>query len=97
MFLVEDGIVGSKTWRALYKGTPIDMPVLSNGSTGKLVKQMQKRIAADGYCIGAIDGIFGPETEFAVKNLQQDTGLPIDGIVGDRTWLEISKINNIFY
>ncbi len=96
MFLVQDGIVGNKTWRALYKGAPIDMPLLKKGSTGPLVKQMQERIAIGGYYVGIIDGIFGPQTELAVKNLQQNTGLPVDGIVGDRTWFEISKINTIF-
>lgn len=30
MFLVQDGIVGDKTWRALYKGAPVDMPVFKS-------------------------------------------------------------------
>lgn len=92
MFLVQDGIVGNKTWRALFIGAPVDMPVLRRGSTGEFVKQIQERIAIGGYYIGAIDGIFGSQTELAVRNLQQNTGLPVDGIVGNRTWFEISKI-----
>ncbi|MEB3218394.1 MAG: peptidoglycan-binding protein [Nostocales cyanobacterium 94392] len=96
MFLVQDGIVGNKTWRSLFKGAPVDMPVLKRGSTGALVKQMQERIAIGGYYVGAIDGIFGLQTETVIRNLQQNTGLPVDGIVGDRTWFEISKINTIF-
>ncbi|MEC4819402.1 MAG: peptidoglycan-binding protein [Scytonema sp. PMC 1069.18] len=96
MFLLIDGIVGDKTWRALYKGAPVDMPVLKIGSTGQLVKQMQERMAIGGYYVGAIDGIFGSKTQAGVKNLQQNTGLPADGIVGDRTWFEISKINTVF-
>ena len=96
MFLLEDGVVGNKTWQALYKGAPVDMPVLKNGSTGEVVKQMQERMSLGGYYVGAIDGIFGPKTELAVRNLQQNTALPVDGIVGDRTWFEISKIQTIF-
>ncbi|MEA5596236.1 peptidoglycan-binding protein [Rivularia sp. UHCC 0363] len=96
MFLVQDGVVGNKTWQALYKGAPVDMPILKKGSTGSLVKQMQERIAIGGYNVGAIDGIFGSQTESAVRNLQQNTGLPVDGIVGDRTWFEISKIQTVF-
>ncbi|MEC4818061.1 MAG: peptidoglycan-binding protein [Scytonema sp. PMC 1069.18] len=96
MFLVIDGIVGDKTWRVLYKGAPVDMPVLKIGSTGQLVTQMQERMSVGGYDVGVVDGIFGSKTEAGVKNLQKNTGLPVDGIVGDRTWFEISKINTVF-
>jgi peptidoglycan hydrolase-like protein with peptidoglycan-binding domain len=96
MFLVQDGVVGNKTWRSLYKGAPVDMPVLKKGSTGALVKQMQERLSTGGYYDVVIDGIFGSQTELAVRNLQQHTGLLVDGIVGVRTWFEISKIQTIF-
>ncbi|WP_414621915.1 peptidoglycan-binding domain-containing protein [Calothrix sp. CCY 0018] len=105
MFLVQDGIVGNKTWRSLYKGTPVDMPILKKGSTGELVKQMQDRLFTGNYYSGGltmnnhaskVDGIFGSQTEVAIRNLQQNNSLPVDGIVGDRTWFEISKIQTVF-
>lgn len=105
MFLVQDGIVGNKTWLSLYKGAPVDMPVLEKGCTGELVKQMQDRLFTGGYYgveltmnnhASTVDGIFGSQTELAVKNLQKDSCLSVDGIVGDRTWFEISKIQTIF-
>ena len=96
MFLVQDGVVGNKTWRSLYKGAPVDMPVLKKGSTGALVKQMQERLSTGGYYDVVIDGIFGSQTEVAIRNLQQNNSLPVDGIVGDRTWFEISKIQTVF-
>ena len=92
MFLLDDGIVGDKTWRALYKGAPVDMPVLSKGSKGELVEKIQYRLSYCGYYKSTIDGDFGSGTEAAVKELQKSTGLSVDGIVGDRTWHQLSKI-----
>ena len=105
MFLVRDGIVGNKTWEALYVGAPVDMPILRKGSTGALVKQMQDRLFTGGYYNvelnmnnhrSKVDGIFGLETESAIKHIQKNAGLAVDGIVSNRTWFEISKIQTIF-
>ena len=35
---------------------------------------------------GAIDGIFGPKTDAAVRALQAWAGQPPSGVVGDQTW-----------
>jgi peptidoglycan hydrolase-like protein with peptidoglycan-binding domain len=34
----------------------------------------------------AADGKFGPNTHDAVKKFQRERDLPVDGIVGARTW-----------
>ncbi len=95
-FLKADGIVGNKTWQSLYKGAPVDMPILKKGNKGELVKQVQERLSLGGYYNARIDGDFGSLTQAAVQALQKFTALPIDGIIGDRTWFELSKINTIF-
>jgi peptidoglycan hydrolase-like protein with peptidoglycan-binding domain len=92
VFLLVDGNVGSKTWRALYSGAPVDMPALKKGSKGDLVKTVQKILFSTKDYKGAIDGDFGPGMETAVKAFQVRLKLSGDGVVGNRTWFELSKI-----
>ncbi|OKH42940.1 peptidoglycan-binding protein [Calothrix sp. HK-06] len=96
MFLLQDGIVGDRTWRSLFKGAPVDMPTLKKGSKGDLVKRIQERMTVAGYEVGRIDSEFGNSLEKAVRQLQKNTGLPVDGVIGDRTWFELSKLNTNF-
>lgn len=92
MFLPEDGIVARKTWQALYKGGPVDLPIVQLGSQGKLVEALQQRLRIVGDYKGLCDGEFGKTTEVAVKSFQRRHSLTIDGVVGDRTWLSLSNI-----
>ncbi|BAZ40194.1 peptidoglycan-binding domain 1 [Calothrix sp. NIES-4101] len=95
VFLPVDGVVGDRTWRALFKNAPVDMPTLKLGSKDVgLVKIIQQKLIFSGDYQGIIDGVFGAKTEAAVKALQKRTRLTVDGIVGDRTWFELSKIRN---
>lgn len=48
---------------------------------GNDVGAIQKSLVSDGFSI-SVDGIFGPETEEAIKQLQNKHGLKPDGIVG---------------
>jgi peptidoglycan hydrolase-like protein with peptidoglycan-binding domain len=93
MFLLQDGIVGDKTWQVLFKGAPVDMPALKKGSKGDLVKRIQERMCISGDYKQNPSGIFDTDTEKAVKGLQKRTKLPVDGVVGDRTWFELGKID----
>lgn len=76
--LTVDGIVGPQTWTALFEQ--------EEETTGHRVKQIQRQLKKLGYYEGAIDGIFGPGTESAVKAFQREEGLAVDGIVGPNTW-----------
>jgi peptidoglycan hydrolase-like protein with peptidoglycan-binding domain len=94
VFLKTDGIVADKTWRALYKGAPVDMPEVRRGSTNvELVKLIQTRLLVNFDYQDAIDGSFGIKTELGVKSLQKRTSLPITGVVNERTWFELSKLS----
>ena len=52
---------------------------------GDKVLAVQKRLAALGYHPGALDGVFGPQTESAVAMFQADKGIVPDGEVGPAT------------
>jgi peptidoglycan hydrolase-like protein with peptidoglycan-binding domain len=49
------------------------------------VRPLQQLLRARGHTV-AVDGIFGPQTESAVRAFQQSKGLAADGIVGPQTW-----------
>jgi lysozyme family protein len=60
-------------------------PVVKSGSTEHPVKTLQYLLRARGHSV-AVDGVFGPNTEAAVKAFQTSRGLVADGIVGPLTW-----------
>ena len=60
-------------------------PVVKNGSNGHPIKTLQYLLRARGDSV-AVDGVFGPNTEAAVKAFQASHGVATDGIVGPVTW-----------
>ncbi|TCP30916.1 putative peptidoglycan binding protein [Scopulibacillus darangshiensis] len=58
--------------------------LLKAGDRGDAVSDVQSKLDAKGYGL-AVDGIFGPNTEDAVRQFQGDKGLAVDGIVGPDT------------
>ena len=58
---------------------------LAKGSRGFDVLELQWRLNRFRYMITA-DGVFGANTENAVKEFQRSRGLTADGIVGPMTW-----------
>ena len=57
---------------------------LSYGSQGDDVKNLQKKLNSSGYNL-AVDGIFGSNTQNAVRDYQKKNNLAVDGIVGEKT------------
>lgn len=69
-------------------------PTLHKGSTGVYVKKAQTILRKKGYKgkTGTerirlkVDGDFGANTDYAVRNFQRDKNIEVDGIVGPLTW-----------
>ena len=80
-------------------GVPSSWPGydLENGASGEKVRQIQEQlnVVAEAYPLIpkiAVDGIYGPATEEAVRVFQSVFGLPQTGVVDYRTWYKISEI-----
>lgn len=94
--LLADGVVGENTWtelveagyaegdRLLYLRVPY--------MRGDDVLLFQRRLDELGFDPGPQDGIFGPITEAALADLQRNTGLNVDGIVGEATLAQLRRI-----
>jgi len=59
------------------------------GATGKWVEILQQELVRHGYVV-AVDGVFGSDTDAAVRRFQTDQGLMVDGIVGPATWAALT-------
>ena len=55
------------------------------GSRGDEVTQIQTKLKRWGYYNGNIDGIYGSQTQEAVRYFQRKNGLAVDGIAGPKT------------
>jgi peptidoglycan hydrolase-like protein with peptidoglycan-binding domain len=87
--LAVDGIVGPETWPAL-------IVQVRMGDTGEAVRGVQeefqfRNLSGDPNQGLTVDGIFGPQTDAAVRDFQQAIhadvpSMAVDGIVGPMTW-----------
>jgi Putative peptidoglycan binding domain len=82
--------INSKFVARSLKYHDITLPILRFGSSGGAVKVLQRLLLSNGYAI-RVDGVFGALTEAAIKAFQNKHTLPADGIVGSRTWNELTK------
>ena len=55
------------------------------GASGSMVREIQTRLKAWGYYSGQVDGVYGSQTEKAVRYFQKKNGLSVDGQVGNLT------------
>ena len=80
--------MGRNTWQALLNINPASQ-VLKRGGKSSSVLFLQRLLLSYLYPINNLDGIFGGETERAVKAFQSENGLVADGIVGANTWRKL--------
>jgi len=101
--LVEDGILGPITKQALEKG---DSSYISNGrqqtvdislyeSTDE-TKYIQNKLKEVDIYTGDIDGVYGFQTMFSLKEFQRKAGLVSDGIFGPKTKQALEKGKDAF-
>lgn len=57
-----------------------ELEVCRKGSKGDAVRAIQSNVRV------TVDGVFGTNTEVAVKKFQKEHGLTADGVVGEKTW-----------
>ncbi len=65
-------------------------PTQKRGSRGVYTLILQDALNTLGFSAGGLDGIFGANTESALKNWQRCQGLSSDGICGCQSWQTIS-------
>lgn len=65
---------------------------VSYGSQGSEVTELQKLLNQNGGYNLAVDGIYGKNTDAAVRDWQKKSGLAVDGIVGTNTWGSLTSV-----
>ena len=66
-------------------------PLIKRGSISNYVLIAQDDLNTLGFPTGVLDGIFGAQTQTAVRNYQRKVGLSADGIVGCNTWRALQE------
>jgi hypothetical protein len=91
--LAVDGIAGPRTRRELGRlGRPLyGKRTIRRGMRGWEVSVLQFQVSRRGLRTGVIDGVFGPNTQRAVRRFQRRAGLAADGIVGPVTRRALAK------
>ena len=94
--LVEDGICAQQTWAALvdahFRLGDRMLYLRSPMTRGDDVADLQLRLGNLGFDAGWLDGIFGPDTEAAVRDFQHNQGLSADGTVGRTTVAALDRL-----
>jgi N-acetylmuramoyl-L-alanine amidase len=96
--LTVDGIVGPQTFRRLEEarwalGDRVLTFLPRTMVHGDDVAQLQRRLIELGFMITRVDGIYGPQTERAVRDFQKNVGLNNDGICGPDVFRALDRLS----
>jgi N-acetylmuramoyl-L-alanine amidase len=92
---VADGVVGPITWSQLDTADfrfPFGGLDLNSGDTGNPVRHLQRKLFEAASDPGAVDGIYGNNTQAAVRDFQKKQGLPQNGAAGGQTRVLLSFV-----
>jgi N-acetylmuramoyl-L-alanine amidase len=92
-----DGVVGPDTWRALYEAGYVlgDRPLDYRRpmARGEDVAELQRRLNDLGFDAGKVDGVFGPDTQRALRDFQHNRQIAEDGITGPQVLGELRLVS----
>ncbi|MBK1986318.1 N-acetylmuramoyl-L-alanine amidase [Sphaerospermopsis aphanizomenoides BCCUSP55] len=80
--IISTGMINSTTWDAINQ-ILAKRVIQGNQTSGPIMRYLQHRVGA------VPDGIYGSNTEAAIKKFQQQNSLTADGIVGPATWQKL--------
>ncbi|GAA1881472.1 N-acetylmuramoyl-L-alanine amidase [Lapillicoccus jejuensis] len=95
--LIVDGVVGRSTAGALEAsawalGDRLLRHLPGHLLRGDDVDTLQQRLVGLGFDPGRVDGVYGPQTEDAVRAFQRGYGLVPDGLVGPQTLRSLDNL-----
>ena len=81
--ITQTGRLDEQTWQLLSDDT---FGLYRRGSSGPVVEAVQRLLNAKYALHLATDGLYGPQTEGAVRSAQDHLGIDVDGITGPATF-----------
>lgn len=96
--LTVDGIVGPETFRRLEEvrwrlGDRVLFFSAGHMQIGDDVIALQRRLNDLGFDSGRVDGVFGPNTDHALRDFQRNVGVKNDGVCGPATMRAFDRLN----
>ena len=95
--LTVDGIIGRDTYRRLEEarwqlGDRVVHYVPGHLMVGDDVAELQRRLNQLGFDPGRNDGMFGPDTDQALREFQRSVGVEPDGVCGPDTFIAFDRL-----